>query len=171
MPFCQAPIQNFILNENGKCGKKIVSNNYLHLCKYHMNILRMDPQHPIKSFSPTNNCLGCKKDSEVFLYDYGFCDTCMPNHKASNLNITNLLDFFVKNPNIVDTCDKKIIYLFKDMLEELDNSLPRNFSFAIDYKNNIIIIKDRNNIIVNAIKYDENYNLYLEKDNQTLSFI
>lgn len=171
MPFCQVPTQDFILSENGKCGNKIMPNQPLHICEYHFNILKNSPPNPKKSFSPRNICVGCKSESDVFLFMNGFCDNCIIDSKASNLTLSTILELFTKKPDILNICDKNLIILFKDMLSEVDRSIPRDFYFEIqnDYKR--ILIKDRFNSILNIISYDKNFNLFLEKTGGYYSFL
>ena len=46
----------------------------------------------LPNFSPRNICVGCKSESDVFLFMNGFCDNCMTDIKASNLTLSNILE-------------------------------------------------------------------------------
>ena len=128
MPFCQAPLKTNIFNIT-KCGKKIISNNFLHLCQYHYNILLNSPP-PYKFFPKTERCLFCNNN---LICDLGICNKCIENN--SDININFILKRFERDPELVKTCNYIVVEIFKDYLSEINSSLPRKFEFNIDKTN------------------------------------
>lgn len=147
MPFCQSP-QNDIFSINGKCGKKISHNNELHLCDYHLNILYKAPPNPKKSFSPSCICLICNTYSHNSVFENSICYKCLTKEESQHISLKSLIKCFNKNPNLIYTCDNKIIIILKTFLMNLDSNLPTNFEFNIDFnqKNKLTISIDNTKI-------------------------
>lgn len=147
MPFCQCP-QNDIFSINGKCGKKISPNNELHLCDYHLNILYKAPPNPIKAFPPSCLCLICNSYAYNSVYDNSICCQCLTKEDSKQISLKSLIKCFNKNPNLIYSCDNKIIIILKTFLVNFDTNLPNNFEFNIDFntKNKLTISIDNHKI-------------------------
>ena len=151
MPFCQAPIKSNIFNDQ-KCGARIIPNSDLHLCQYHYNILLNSRPNNIIILPTSLKCLLCMKNTGEF--KNGVCNICF--NKDSDIQPNDLLKSFILDKTF-ETCDTRVIELYKDYLGNIDDSIPRIFDILINKNDNFIIIKS--SLINKKIYYDDNFNI------------